>query len=55
MDPLKSVVKYKRKLKSLELSDRKEMVNSEHLLSVSKQSILLDVPRTLLYYESVKK
>jgi putative transposase len=42
------------KLKSLELSDRKEMIDSEHSLPISKQSLLLDIPRSSLYYKPVK-
>ena len=41
------------KLKSLGLSDRKAMVNPEHKLSISKQSTLLNIPRTGLYYKPV--
>ena len=41
------------KLRSLELSDRREMIDSEHSLSVSKQSSLLNVPRSSLYYKPV--
>jgi putative transposase len=41
------------KLKSLELSDRKSMIDSEHKLSVLKQSNLLGVARSSLYYKPV--
>ncbi len=43
------------KLKSLELSDRKLMIDSEHKLSIAKQSLLLDVPRSSLYYQPITK
>jgi putative transposase len=43
------------KLKSLELSDRKLMIDSEHKLSIAKQSLLLDVPRCSLYYQPITK
>ena len=42
------------KLKSLELSDRKKMIDSEHSLAILKQNFLLDIPRSSLYYKPVK-
>jgi len=39
------------KLQSSELCSRKKMINSEHKLSVTKQSELLAVPRSSLYYK----
>lgn len=41
------------KLKSLELSDRKTMIDSEHKLSILKQTKLLQVARSSLYYKPV--
>jgi len=42
------------KLKSLALSERKEMIDAKHILPITKQSQLLSLSRSSLYYNPVE-